>query len=79
MITLLQTLATCAFLAAVAVNAAQPATCVPVKFTLHAYSGPVVIDSACLGANGYNGTLTVEAIDLADGIFRNGFDPEDWP
>lgn len=67
-------LSAAAFIAAVAVNSAQPQTCVPVVFTLHTSTGPIVIDNACLSTNGYNGVLTIEAIDMGDGIFKDGFD-----
>lgn len=50
--------------------------CVPVKFTLRSYTGPIVIDNACLDTNSYNGTLRIDAADFGDSIFRNGFDPE---
>lgn len=50
--------------------------CVAVEFALHTYTGPVVIDDACLSAPAtYDGTtLRIEAVDAGDGIFRNGFE-----
>ena len=52
--------------------------CVAVEFTLHAYSGPIHIDNACLTAMTHTGDRTViEARDLGDGIFRGDF--EVWP
>lgn len=52
--------------------------CVAVEFTLHAYSGPIHIDNACLTAMTHTGDRTViEARDLGDGIFRGDF--EIWP
>lgn len=71
-------LALLAILAFAPAQTAEP--CVAVKFTLHAYSGPIVIEDACLVAHTYTaGSLAVEARDMGDGIFKNGFDPEDTP
>lgn len=70
-----------ALLAILAFSPAQTAEpCIAVKFTLHAYSGPIMIEDACLVAHTYSGDLLiVEARDMGDGIFKNGFDPEDTP
>ena len=59
-----------------AVVALALAACpVEVQFTLHSYTGPIVIDNACLVSNTYTGNmLVVEARDMGDGIFKDGFD-----
>lgn len=59
---------------AIASPAEQP--CVPVIFTLHSSTGPVVIENACLDTNSYDGTLRIDAVDFGSTIFSNGFDPE---
>lgn len=52
--------------------------CVAVDFTLHAYSGPIHVDNACLTAFTHTGDLMViEARDMGDAIFKSGF--EVWP
>lgn len=57
----------------------EPDCAVLVKFTLHSYSGPIVIEDACLSAHELrDGLLTVEAREfLGDGVFRGDF--EVWP
>lgn len=52
--------------------------CVEVEFTLHAYSGPIHVDNACLTAFTHAGdSMVIEARDIGDGIFKSGF--EIWP
>ena len=49
--------------------------CVEVEFTLHAYSGPIHVENACLTAFTHAGdSMVVEARDMGDGIFKNGFE-----
>ena len=52
--------------------------CVAVDFTLHAYSGPIHVDNACLTSFAHAGdSMVIEARDMGDGIFKSGF--EVWP
>lgn len=52
--------------------------CVAVDFTLHAYSGPIHVDNACLTAFTHAGdSMVIEARDMVDGIFHGDF--EVWP
>lgn len=52
--------------------------CVAVDFTLHAYSGPIHVDNACLTSFAHAGdSMVIEARDMVDGIFHGDF--EVWP
>ena len=68
------------FMLAVIVTSAepvQPQTCVQVMIDLQTYDGPKHYENFCLSEPAMygNGLLSVEAVSLADGIFRDGFDP----
>lgn len=48
------------------------------NFTLHSSTGPIVIEDACLVSQTYDGAmLVIDARDIGDSIFRNGFELED--
>ena len=52
--------------------------CVAVDFTLHAYSGPIVVSDACLVSATHSGDrLVIEARDVGDFLFHGDF--EVWP
>ena len=58
----------------------QPPCAITTDITVHTYIGPIVITDLCLTLARYTGDhLQVQAIDLADGIFRDGFDGEGTP
>jgi len=61
---------------------AQPPCKVVASVTIHTYDGPIEIDELCMTVTSYASVpgepgqrLHVEAVDLGDGIFKNGFDP----
>lgn len=59
------------------IDAIEPDCKVQVKFTLHAYTGPIVIQDVCLSAPVVyaDGLLTIETRDyLTDGIFHGDFE-----
>ena len=75
-LTILATLAVGALLLLPFAPEAQP--CVAVDFTLHAYSGPIHVDNACLTSFAHTGdSMVIEARDMGDAIFKSGF--EIWP
>jgi len=52
--------------------------CVEVEFTLHAYSGPIHVDNACLTSFAHAGdSMVIEARDVGDFLFHGDF--EVWP
>ena len=61
---------------AIAAPATDPCA-VQVVIDLHTYDGPKHYENFCLSQPAMygNGLLSVEAVSLADGIFRDGFDP----
>ncbi len=75
-LTILATLAVGALLLLPFAPEAQP--CVAVDFTLHAYSGPIVVSDACLVSATHSGDrLVIEARDVGDFLFHGDF--EVWP
>jgi len=75
-LTILATLAVGALLLLPFAPEAQP--CVAVDFTLHAYSGQIVVSDACLVSATHSGDrLVIEARDVGDFLFHGDF--EVWP
>jgi hypothetical protein len=54
----------------------NPPQCVVISHLIvNTYIGPIVIDDVCMTLTRYlPGQLQFQGIDLADGIFRDGFD-----
>lgn len=58
----------------------QPPCAITTDITVNTYIGPIEITDLCLTLATYTGGhLTVQAADLSDGIFRDGFDGEGTP
>lgn len=57
---------------------AAPACAVQVVIDLQTYGGPKHFENFCLTSPAMygDGLLSIEAISAGDGIFANGFDPE---
>lgn len=53
----------------------QPPCAVTADVTVNTYVGPIVIADLCLTVASYTGGhLQLTAVDLSDGIFKDGFD-----
>lgn len=67
-----------ASLVAIAQTQHQPQACaVSAHAVIHTYDGPIEIDQLCMTVTQYTGgQLQFEAVDMGDGIFRDGFDGE---